>query len=444
MTMTMKRTGEDQDIAYMRSLAAAVVARSPRYMTWTMVVLSLFVVAAVLWMSVASIDVVVRASGKVIPAQQLQIIQSLEGGIVSELLVREGQAVEVGEPLVKIHDIAFQSAYEETRLKHLELQVKVARLTAETHGKAFDVSAQLRDKAPELVQTEQDLYQSNKKHLSESVQILGEQLSQHQNQVLESQSKQEQIGRSLGLVREELALKRPLVKRGLVSRVDLLQLQKQENELVGELDGLRLAEPRLESAIEEARGKIRQAELDFKARASSELAAARAELSRLAESEQALLDRVERTVLRSPVRGTITRMHVNTLGGVVQSGEPILEIVPLEDALLVQVQIQPKDIADLSVGLPARLKFSAYDSAVHGSLPGEVRFISADTITENEESFYVARIRPATPYLGSPGNMLPIRVGMTTDADIVTEKRTILEYLINPLSRGLDRAMREP
>ena len=175
-----------------------------------------------------------------------------------------------------------------------------------------------------------------------------------------------------------------------------------------------------------------------------ELNDAKAEASRIGEAQAALQDRVRRTVIRSPVKGTITRLHVNTIGGVVSPGGPVMEIVPYEDALLVQIEVEPKDVANISVGQLARLKFSAYDFAIYGSLQGELAFLSADTVTEKDgSSHYIARIRPERAYLGQHNKKLPIRVGMTAEADIITNKKTILEYLLKPVNRGLERAMRE-
>jgi adhesin transport system membrane fusion protein len=435
---------DDPDLAYMRSLSAAVVQRSPRYLVMILLIMTLAIVSAIIWMSIAEIDIVVRGNGKVIPSQQLQVVQSLEGGIVSEILVREGDIVDSNQPLIKISDIAFASSYEENQLQYLELRAKIARLTAEANDLPFKEDELVAKQAPDLMKSEKSLYDSNYQQLEQTVQILQEQLSQNENELLEAKGRRKHLNRTLGLIREEIKLKKPLLKKKLVSEIEFLKVQQQEVETEGELDAINLSLPRIESTIEEAKRKIAQGQLDFRNKAKKELNEAVGEASRIAETQSAIKDKVRRTMLRAPVKGTVTRMHVNTVGGVIPAGNPILEIVPFEDALLVEVKIKPADIADLSVDQEARLKFSAYDFAIHGSLGGRVNFISADTITTEEgESFFVVRIRPDKPYLGSDESPLPIGVGMTVEADILTDKKTILQYIFKPIRRGLQRSLSE-
>jgi adhesin transport system membrane fusion protein len=294
------------------------------------------------------------------------------------------------------------------------------------------------------MQSEKSLYETNQQQLDETTQILQEKLSQSENEVLEAKGKRRNLQRTLKLIREEIKLKKPLLKKKLVSEIEFLQVQQREVEIEGELDAIKLSLPRLESTIEEAKRKIAQSRLDFRNKAKKELNEAVAEASRIAETQNALEDKVRRTMLRSPVKGTVTRLHVNTVGGVIPAGNPILEIVPFEDSLLVEVKIKPADIADLTVGQEARLKFSAYDFAIHGSLEGKVHFISADTVTTEEgETFFVVRIKPVRPYMGSTDNPLPIGVGMTVEADILTDKKTILQYIFKPIRRGLQRSLSE-
>ena len=437
-------TCDDPDLAYMRSLSAAVVQRSPRYLVMILAIMTLTIISAVIWMSFAEIDIVVRGSGKVIPSSQLQVIQSLEGGVVSEILVREGDIVDVNQPLLKISDIAFASSFEENQVHYLELRAKIARLTAEANDLPFKEDELVLKQAPELMASEKSLYETNKQQLEETLQILQEKLAQNENEILEASGKRKHLNRTLKLIREEIRLKKPLLKKKLVSEIEFLQVQQREVETEGELDAIKLSLPRIESTIEEAKRKIAQGNLDFRNKAKKELNEAVAEASRLEETQSAIKDKVRRTMLRSPVKGTVTRLHVNTVGGVIPAGNPILEIVPFEDALLVEVKIKPADIADLTAGQETRLKFSAYDFAIHGSLEGKVQFISADTITTEEgESFFVVRIKPVKPYMGSEQSPLPIGVGMTVEADILTDKKTILQYIMKPIRRGLQRSLSE-
>lgn len=434
----------DTDIAYMQSLSAAVVQRSPRYLMMMIAMLLLVVFVALVWMGWAEIDVVVRGNGKVVPARQVQLIQSLEGGIVSEILVREGDQVEINQPLIKISDVAFSSSYEENRLSYYELRAKSARLKAEAYGEEFVIDEELLKVSPELLEAEKSFHESNTQQLGKTLSIYEEQVSQQQSALEETQSKKRQLQKSLELVRQELSIKEPLVKRRIISEVEYLQVQQREAELAGELEGVSISIPRLRSSVEEGRRKLEQARLDFRNKAKRELNEVLAEISRIAEAQTALEDRVSRTTLRSPVKGTVQRLYANTIGGVVTPGSEILEIIPREDALLIEVQIKPADIAYINVGQEARLKFTAYDFAIHGSVKGIVNFVSADTVTDEEGvSYYVARVRPDKPYLGHENKPMPIKVGMASEADIITDKKTILEYLLKPVHRGLERAMRE-
>lgn len=433
-----------QDRAYMHSLSAAAVHRTPRFMIFVVVLIALFMGAAIAWMSWAEVDVVIRGSGKVSPASQVQNIQSLEGGIISEILVLEGQAVQQGQPLLKISDVAFASSYEENRLLYLELLARSVRLNAEAFGRAFKASAEVNKEAPQLLQSEKSLFDSNLLQLKETLKGLEEKINQQKSAVREAESKQKQLQRSLRLVKKEIKIKQPLMDRGIISEVELLQLQQREAELEGEIESVELSIPRIRSTIDEARFNKQKEKLNFQNNAKKELNEVNAELGRIQEAQNALQDRVKRTTLRSPVNGIVQRLYVNTIGGVISPGNNILDIVPLEDALLIELQIKPADIAYVSVGQFARLKFSAYDFALHGSLQGIVTFISADTITNDDgESFFVVRVKPNKSFLGAQPGKMPVKIGMTAEADIITDKKTILSYLTEPVHRGIDKALRE-
>jgi membrane fusion protein, adhesin transport system len=435
--------GKD-DTVYMESLAGAVLHRSPRYVILVILFIALFVASALLWMSWAEIDVVIRGSGKVTPASQVQQIQSLEGGIVSEILVAEGESVEAGQALVKMSDIAFSSSVEENRLQYLELLARSSRLNAEANAQEFKAIDEVTNNAPELTRAEESLFLSNKQQLEETLSILEQQISQQETALKEAESKQRQVKKSLQLLQKEIKIKLPLKERGIISEVEFLQLQQREAEMEGELESVGLSMPRYQSIIEEARSKKQEELLGFRNKAKKELNEVSAEISRIKEAQAALQDRVTRTTLRSPVKGIVQRLYANTVGGVVNPGNDVLEIVPQDGALIIELNIKPADIASVHIDDLARLKFSAYDFAIHGSLQGHVAFISADTITNEEgESFYLVRVKPAKSYLGHESKKLPIKVGMTVDADIVTDKKTILQYLINPVQRGLNKALRE-
>lgn len=434
----------DEDLAYMQSLSAAVVQHAPRFSFWVIGSITLTVLLLTLWMAWAELDTMVRAQGKVIPSSHVQKIQSLEGGVISEILVREGDTVKINQPLMKISDIPFLSSYEENSIKYLELKARIVRLTAEANSVDFGSDEDVKKGMPALLLSEEQLFQSNKAELDQNLSIYKEQLTQAKNQLLEVLSREKQLARSLALLKKELKIKKPLVDRQILSEVEYLQLQGRESEAEGELDGLSLSIPRIQSIIDEAENKLEHTQLEFRNRARKELNEVTAEVSRIYETQTSLADRVDRTTLRSPVNGTVKRIFINTIGGVVKSGFDVVEIVPSEDTLLIEAQIKPADIGNVEVGQATRIKFTAYDFAIYGSLEGEVRFISADTITDEEgNSYYVARVEPSQSYLGLESSKRYIKVGMTAEVDVITGKKTILSYLLKPINRAMDSALRE-
>jgi adhesin transport system membrane fusion protein len=439
-----KNIHTDGDLAYMRSLSAAVLQRSPKRMIMILLVIALFFLCAIFWMNWASIDVVVRGSGKVIPARQVQQVQSLEGGVVAEILAKEGDLVEAGQPLLKLSDVAFASSFQENRLKYDELRAKSVRLQAEAYDREFVDDENLKQTAKGLLVSEKSLYETNKQQLSETLSIYEEQMLQQQKALEEAHSNTRQLKKQLDFLNKNIAIQKPLMEKRLISEIDFLQLQQKEAELSGKLEIANISISRIQSSIDEAKGKLEQSRLDFRNKAKRELNEVLAEISRISEAQTALEDRVSRTTLRSPVKGVVKRLHSNSIGGVVAPGAQIVEIVPLGDSLLVEVQIKPADIASIDVGQKTRLKFSAYDFAIHGSLSGEVVFISADTITDEEgKSFYTVRVTPDQAYIGHENKPMPIKVGMTSEADIITDKKTILEYILKPIHRGLQKSLTE-
>ena len=276
------------DIAYMQSLSAAVVERSPKHLMLIVFIITSVIFFALIWMSWAEIDVVVRGNGKVIPARQLQLIQSLEGGIVAEILVKEGDIVNRSQPLIKISDVAFSSSFEENRLLYFELSAKSARLKAESGNGEFERDIKIATAAPEIMKSEESLFESNRQQLHQTLSIYDEQVSQQQSTLEEAQSKQRQLTKSLDLLKQEVKIKKPLVERRILSEVEYLQLQQREAEVEGELDGVRLSIRRLRSAVEEGRRKREQVGLDFSNKAKRELNEVVSEISRIEESQTIL------------------------------------------------------------------------------------------------------------------------------------------------------------
>jgi len=433
-----------KDLEYMDSLAAAVLHKSSRNSKIILWVVILFVSWALIWANFAYVDELARGEGHVIPSRKVQIIQNLEGGIISDILVEEGDAVEKGQILVKIDDTKFASSYEENKLRILELQAKELRLEAESQNKKLKISKELKKLMPSLVRHELSLYKTNKSQLKEQLNILQEQVNQRQHEYTEVQAKQEQLKRSYSLIEEEVEITQPLVENGIVSQVEFLQLARQASAMRGELRAATLSIPRIRSTILEAKNKIKEAKLEFQSVAKEKLNEVSAEISRISESAGAIEDQVLRTSVRSPVKGIIKQMLITTLGGVVQPGMNIVEIVPLQDKLVIKTKIKPSDIAYLYPGQRAIVKFTAYDFSIYGGLEGKVTKISADTIVDEEgNSFYNVRIKTDKNYLEKDGKQHEILVGMVANVDIITGKKTVMDYLLKPIIKARQSAMTE-
>lgn len=422
----------------------ALVEDAPRVIRLTIWAVLGFFVFALLWAHFAVVDEVTRGQGKAIPSTRLQKIQNLEGGIVSEIFVRDGQIVEAGAPLLRLDDTRFSSNVDEVEADRLRLTLRIERLSAEIEGRELDFSRFTSGAEAIQARDERALYESRQEQLRDEIAGLEEQLVQRQQELREFISKQAQFRRSLALLSQEIAMAEPLVEQGAISQVEVLRLKRAEIENRGQLESTNLAIPRGESAIKEVERKIDETRARFRSEALAELNEARSELNKLQATGKALEDRVNRTLVTSPVRGIVKQMLVNTIGGVIQPGSDLVEIVPLDDTLLIEASIRPQDIAFLHPGQPAVIKFTAYDYTIYGGLEASLEQISADTITDEEgNSFYLITLRTEKSHLGSEDNPLLIIPGMVASVDIITGRKSILSYLLKPITRARAEALRE-
>ncbi len=404
----------------------------------------LFVLSIGLWAHHATLDEVTRGLGKVIPSRHVQVVQNLEGGIVSEILVREGEIVQEGQILLRIDDTRFASSYRESQVQSVALRAKIARLSAEAESQLFKLPKKLSAEEQPLFDNELALARSRQDQVQAGVTILEQQKQQKLQEIEELKSRQLQLQGSYQLALRELKITEPLVEKGVISEVELLRLQREISKLRGDLEATQLAMPRVEAAIQEVDRKIEELKVNFRTQALAELNQIKTELSRLSESHLALKDRVTRTAVRSPVKGTIKQLKITTIGGVVQPGMDLVEIVPLEDSLLVEAQIRPSDIAFLHPGQTVRVKLTAYDFSIFGSLKASLVQISADTlVNEQGEPVFLIKVRTERNYLGSEQVPLPIIPGMTATVDILTGKKTVLDYLLKPIKKVQQHALRE-
>ncbi|WP_327440678.1 HlyD family type I secretion periplasmic adaptor subunit [Pseudomonas donghuensis] len=422
----------------------ALIEDAPRIVRLTIWGVLGFFLFMGLWANFAIIDEVTRGEGKAIPSSKLQKIQNLEGGIVAQIYAKEGEIVEVGDPLLRLDDTRFVSNVGETEADRLAMALRVERLSAEVEDRPLKIDGEIRKAAPSQAANEESLYQSRRQQLQDEIGGLQEQLVQRQQELREFSSKQGQYRNSLQLLRQEISMSEPLVAQGAISQVEVLRLKRAEVENRGQLDATSLAIPRAESAIKEVERKIDETRGKFRSEALTQLNEARTDLSKAQATGKALDDRVNRTLVTSPVRGIVKQLLVNTVGGVIQPGSDLVEIVPLDDTLLVEARIRPQDIAFLHPGQEAMVKFTAYDFTIYGGLKAKLEQIGADTITdEDKNTFYVIKLRTERSHLGTDDKPLLIIPGMVASVDIITGKKSVLSYLLKPIIRARAEALRE-
>lgn len=419
----------------------AFVEQQPLRVHSLLYTIGLVVILLVLWAAWAKIDEVTRGEARVIPSQQVQIIQSQDGGVVKEILIREGDIVEQGQLLISLDQTRSESMLRESRAELLGLRAKVERLNAVVDDKTFEPSEELQQLIPSILEQEKRLYGDNLQRLQAIRNIADEQLIQRQQELSELEARKNQLTKSLSLSTRELNVTRPLVSSGAVSEVELLRLERDTTNINGELEQTKAQIEKSKSSITEAINSKREVELAYFNELREDLSATIARVNALEESSTGLTDRVNQTLVKSPVKGTIKRLYFNTVGGVVLPGREIVEIVPLDDTLLLEAKIQPRDIAFLRPGQEAMVKFTAYDFVVYGGLKGTVERIGADTIIDEEgNAYYNVRVRTTESFNNED---MPIIPGMVAEVDILTGKKTILAYLMKPVLRAKQYALTE-
>lgn len=395
------------DAAFMSDLRESLLIQSAPGSRSVLYIIVIILFSGIIWAHYANVEEITQGEGKIISKSREQVIESLEAGIIDEMLVREGDIVEKGQPLLKINPTRASSTYQEMNAKLMGLKAMIARLEAEAYQQPLTYSEELQ-KYPLMIEQETKAYESRKKSLEDSLSALQ---------------------RSRDLILKELSMTAPLASRGLISEVELLRMRRQANDL--------------EIQIVERRNR-------YQGEANAELTKAELEVAQLTESLVGRKDVLERTTIYAPVYGTVKNVSISTIGGVIQPGADIMEIVPLEDQLIVEGQIKPQDVAFLRPGLPATVKVSAYDYGIYGGLKGKVILISPDTLQDEKKLaagrpdaiYYRVQILTDTSWLESGGKRLPIIPGMTATVEIRTGEKTILDYLLKPVFKARE-AFRE-
>jgi len=412
------------DFAFANDVRAAVDLRTPRTARMLLAAALALLVAFITWAHFAVLDEVKRGNGKVIPSRQIQVVQTLEGGIVQAILVQEGAIVKAAQPLMTIADTKFAAELGEIRERRAAIAARVARLQAEAGGRTSLVFPdELREASPRSVESEQSVFDTRARKVAQEADVVAQQ--------------EARLTESLKLLTRELELTRKLYAQKVVPEIEMLRLERQASEMRGQLA--------------EAQSRIVNIRAAFQSQADEDLAKSRGDLAVLEENIKSAQDRVARTELRSPVHGIVNRLNVNTIGAVVQPGVNLMDIVPLDDSLLVEGRIRPQDIAFIRPEQAAVVKFTAYDSSVYGSLKGKVERISADTIVdekspdraERQENFYRVVVRTEKNHLGNSENQLPIIPGMVATVEVLTGSKTVLDYIVKPARMLRDEALRE-
>ena len=444
---------EDEDLEFIYSNYAHANENPKKVANLVFIFITIFFTGAIIWAAFAEVDELARGDGKVIPSDKIQRVQSLDGGIISEILVKEGQIVEKDTPLMKIDTTRFQATLEESKQEYFSLLAVRERLKIES-------SIDVRKKLPKITfpkevmedpsrydKLEKKLLESRYKELKSSVDVLKNQLGQKRQELREIRNTIKNLKKSFALIKEQRKTIQKLVNRGVKSRYDLLNIEKEYTNVSGDLESALLSVRRSELAISESNNRISEKLNTFRAEASDGLQKTSSMINRFEARLVGDEDKVAKTTIISPVDGIIKQLNFNTIGGVVQSGMDLVEIVPQSDILLVEAKIDPKDIAFINPSQKAIVKITAYDFSIYGGLEGKIVEISADSIVDKEskdgKSYYRIIVKTDKNFLERNGNKLPIIPGMIASVDIITGKKTILDFLLKPILKVKQNSLHE-
>src|SRR5258707_837642 len=414
---------QQSDFAFANDIRAAVELRTPKTARMLLAGTGALMVITLIWAHFAVLDEVKRGNGRVIPARQIQIIQSLEGGIIEQILVHEGTVVQEGQTLMRINDTKFASEFGEVRERRAATAARVARLDAEVRGlKTLVFPDDLIKAAPRALDTEKSVFETRTRKFAQDIDVLTQQESR--------------LSENLKLLNREVELTRKLYAQKVVPEIEMIRLEGRASETRGQLA--------------ETQSRMINVRTAFRSQADEDLAKSKGDLAVLDENIKSAQDRVRRTELQAPVYGIVNKINLTTIGAVVQPAANLIEIVPLDDTLLVEGRIRPQDIAFIRPGQDAVVKISAYDSSVYGSLKGKVERISADTIidekadrSEKQETFYRVIVRTDKNHLGTTEQPLPIIPGMVTTVEVLTGEKSVLAYMMKPARMLREEALRE-
>ena len=395
------------------------------------------------WSGATNVNEVARTQGEIIPSGYAQVVQHLEGGIVSEILAEEGDLVEEGQVLVRMGGVGAEEDFAGLAERQMALQLQAERLRALAYGHAPDFS-KIAGQDEKAVAYQQQILSSARQAYQSEKKIIEDQLAQKKQAIERLNTQKSAAQKELKSAQELLSMKSGLAHKGSVARKDVIDSERDVARMQGEVGTTDVQIEEAKQAISEYQNRLQTLDVKTRDSAIRELEEVETQIAQNKETLSKLQGRVDRMAVRAPVRGLVKGLRINTIGGVIGAGEPIMEIVPLDRTLIVEAHIPPREIGNLKVGQPARVKVSAFDFSRYGVIEGTLEFLSATTfVNEHEQSFYKGRITLSKNHVGhNPGENL-ILPGMTVKADIITGEKTVLAYLLKPIHTSLDTAFRE-
>lgn len=437
----MKKFKEED---FMSELEAATRLRPSRASLFLLFAIIGLVLAFIGWASVSRVEEITRGQGSVVPSQEVQIVQSLEGGVLQEILIKQGDVVEKGQVLMRISDVLFASEERGAEAQFLGLRAKRARLMAEAKSEDFVLPEEIKEKTPRIAANEMALYESRQSELKNSYEILDERIARARADIAEANAQINRLSQSRKLLNQELDITREMVRKRAVPKLEEIRLNREIGDIGGQINAESQRRSSLQAELNAALKEREGQKAKFESQALSELNTVETQIATLQENLTSIGDRVDRTELRSPVDGIVNNIAITTVGGVVEPAMKLVEIVPVDDELKIIARVPPEEVAFLRPNLPVKVKISAYDPQKYGSLDGTLTRIGATSGSDGEGgAFFEIEVQTEKNYMGEEDNPLPITPGMVATVEVITGKRTILEYLLKPLLRARDRALTE-
>lgn len=435
---------ERKESEYMNELEAAMRMRPSRPAIALLLTIITFILFIIIWAAVSEVEELTRAQGQVVPSQEIQVVQSLEGGILQDLLVQEGDLVKKGQILLRISDVMFSSEERGTEARFMSLAAKKARLQAESSGKEFVVSGDIKAKIPDIVENEKALYLSRQSELNSAYKLQDEKINMAKADLGEVKAQINRLSQSRKSLKKELSITKSMVAKRAVPKLDQIRLERELSDVSGQINVYVQEKKGLGASLKSAENE-RKIQLDkFRSVALEELNEVETQIASLKENLKSMGDRVDRAEIRAPVDGIVNKITIKTIGGVIEPAMKLIEVVPVDNELKIVAKVKPEEIAFLKVGLAVKVKISAYDPQIYGSLDGKLTRIAANSVTDRDGNvMFEVEVRTDRNYLGSAERQLPVTAGMVATVEVITGKRTILHYLLKPFHRGLDRAFRE-